>query len=95
MEGTIFITAAEMAEILGISKPYAYKIIKQMNEDLEANGFITISGKVSKKYFEEKFYGVETAQGKEKRWQLIRIRREALGMSRSIIMTGLVKTSAN
>ena len=23
MEGTIFITAAEMAEILGISKPYA------------------------------------------------------------------------
>lgn len=60
MEGTIFITAAEMAEILGISKPYAYKIIKQMNEDLEANGFITISGKVSKKYFEEKFYGVET-----------------------------------
>ena len=61
MEGTIFITAAEMAEILGISKPYAYKIIKQMNEDLEANGFITISGKVSKKYFGEKFYGVETA----------------------------------
>ncbi len=41
MEGTIFITATEMAEILGISKPYAYKIIKQMNEDLEANGFIT------------------------------------------------------
>lgn len=61
MEGTIFITAVEMAEILGISKPYAYKIIKQMNEELEANGFITISGKVSKKYFEEKFYGVETA----------------------------------
>ena len=61
MEGTILITAAEMAEILGISKPYAYKIIKQMNEELEANGFITISGKVSKKYFEEKFYGVKTA----------------------------------
>lgn len=55
MEETIFITATEMAEILGISKPYAYKIIKQMNEELEANGFITISGKVSKKYFEEKF----------------------------------------
>ncbi|WP_418372118.1 DNA-binding protein [Agathobacter sp.] len=55
MEETIFITATEMTEILGISKPYAYKIIKQMNEELEANGFITISGKVSKKYFEEKF----------------------------------------
>ena len=61
MEGIIFITAAEMAEILGISKPYAYKIIKQLNEELDAKGFITIPGRVSKKYFEEKFYGVETA----------------------------------
>lgn len=61
MEGIIFITAAEMAEILGVSKPYAYKIIKQLNEELEAKGFITIPGRGSKKYFEEKFYGVETA----------------------------------
>lgn len=61
MEGIIFITAAEMAETLGISKPYAYKIIKQLNEELEAKGFITIPGRISKKYFEEKFYGVETA----------------------------------
>lgn len=61
MEGIVFITATEMAEILGISKPYAYKIIKQMNEELEAKGFITIPGRVSKKYFEEKCYGVETA----------------------------------
>ena len=61
MEGTIFITAAEMAEMLGISKPYAYKLIKQMNEELDAKGFITIPGKVAKKYFEEKFYGVMSA----------------------------------
>lgn len=60
MEGTIFITVTETAKILGISKSYAYKIIKQMNEDIEANGFKTISGKISKKYFEEKFYGEET-----------------------------------
>ena len=58
MEGAIYITAAEMAEMLGISKPYAYKLIKQMNEELDAKGFITIPGKVAKKYFEEKFYGV-------------------------------------
>lgn len=61
MEGTIFITATEMAELLGISKPYAYKIIRQLNEELEAKGFITIPGRVSKKYFEEKFYGLESA----------------------------------
>lgn len=61
MEGTIFITAAEMAEMLNISKPYAYKIIRQMNDELDAKGFITIPGKVSKKFFEERFYGVTSA----------------------------------
>ena len=61
MGGANFITAAEMAEVLGISKPYAYKIIKQMNEELDSKGFITIHGKVSKKYFEEKFYGITSA----------------------------------
>ena len=58
MEGTIFITAAEMAEMLGISKPYAYKIIRQLNDELVAKGYLAIPGKVATKYFEEKFYGV-------------------------------------
>ena len=42
-------------------KPFAYKLIRQMNEELEAKGFITIAGRVSRKYYEEKFYGM--AQG--------------------------------
>ncbi|BCN32610.1 DNA-binding protein [Anaeromicropila herbilytica] len=58
MEGAIYITAAEMAEMLAISKSYEYKLIKQKNEELDAKGFITILGKVAIKYFEEKFYGV-------------------------------------
>lgn len=61
MEGIIFITADEMVEILSISKPYAYKIIRQMNNELDAKGFITIPVKVSKKFFEERFYGVTSA----------------------------------
>lgn len=59
MSKNIFITAQELAEMLGISKPYAYKLIKQMNNELRDKGFITISGKVSRRYFEEKFYGME------------------------------------
>lgn len=59
MRKNIFITAQELAEMLGISKPYAYKLIKQMNNELREKGFITISGKVSRRYFEEKFYGME------------------------------------
>lgn len=59
MRKNIFITAEEVAEMLGISKPYAYKLIKQMNNELRDKGFITISGKVSRRYFKEKFYGME------------------------------------
>ena len=58
MEKNIFVTAEELAQMLEISKPYAYKIIKQMNNELREKGFITISGKVSRRYLEEKFYGM-------------------------------------
>lgn len=58
MNNTLFVTAGEIAEELGISKPFAYKLVRQMNEDLEAKGFLTIAGRVSRKYYEEKFYGI-------------------------------------
>ncbi|MFV0441689.1 MAG: DNA-binding protein [Lachnospirales bacterium] len=52
-----FITPNEVAIELGISKSYAYKITRELNNELKAKGFITIAGKVSRVYFEEKFYG--------------------------------------
>lgn len=58
MSENIFISAKEVAKILEVSKPYAYKLIKQMNSELKDKGFITIAGKVSRRYFEEKFYGM-------------------------------------
>lgn len=58
MEQSIFISAQEVADMLGISKSKAYRIVRELNEELEAKGFITVSGKVSRKFFEEKFYGV-------------------------------------
>lgn len=54
----VFITAQEMAELLGISKSKAYTIVRKLNEELSAKGFITVAGRVSRKFFEEKFYGV-------------------------------------
>lgn len=54
----IFITADEVSKTLEISKPYAYKLIKQMNEELRSKGFMTIAGKVSRRFFEQKFYGM-------------------------------------
>lgn len=56
---TTFIHANEMAEELGISTDYAYKLIRVLNDELAEKGYMTLAGKVSRKYFEEKFYGVE------------------------------------
>lgn len=58
MEQGIFINAQEVAELLGISKSKAYTIVRELNEELSAKGFIIVAGRVSRKFFEEKFYGV-------------------------------------
>ena len=58
MEQGVFITAQEVAELLGISKSKAYTIVRELNEELSAKGFITVAGRVSRKFFEERFYGV-------------------------------------
>ena len=56
-----FVKAEELANDLGVSKPFAYKLIREMNEELQKQGFITISGRVSRQFFEEKFYGLRQA----------------------------------
>jgi len=50
---TTFMKVQDVADELGISKSYAYKIVLQLNEELKAQGFITISGRVNKQYFLE------------------------------------------
>ena len=34
--------------------------IKCLNQELNTKGYITVSGKVSSKYFEERVYGIES-----------------------------------
>lgn len=51
-----FYRVEEVAEVLHISIPTAYRVIKQLNDELKAKGMITVSGRVSRKYFEEKVY---------------------------------------
>ena len=53
-----FMKVEDVAKELGISKSYAYKIVQKLNADLRAKGFLTISGRINRKYFLEKFcYG--------------------------------------
>lgn len=63
MKNTMFICVDEVVEELGVSKPFAYKLIRQMNNELKAMGYITIQGRVNRKYFMEKFYGAEDQGG--------------------------------
>lgn len=51
-----FLTANDVATFMGISVPMAYKVIRRLNDDLKKQGYITISGKISRIYFEEKIY---------------------------------------
>lgn len=53
-----FIRADEVARELSVSKPYVYKLIKRLNEELKAQGFITIAGRINRQYFYERLYGV-------------------------------------
>ena len=57
-----FICAEEVAQELSVSKPYAYKLIKRLNDELKEKGFITISGRVNRQYFNERFYGMGNPQ---------------------------------
>ena len=57
MTNTLLISATEVAKELGVSKPYAYKLLQQLNGELKEKGYITIAGKISRKFFYEKVYG--------------------------------------
>ena len=59
-EGTLpmaeqsFMRVEEVAQELGVSKSYAYKIVQKLNQELKEKGYLTISGRVNRKYFQEK-----------------------------------------
>ena len=63
--GATFMKIQDVADELGISKSYAYKIVQKLNEELKAQGFITISGRVNKQYFLERVCYGTAGKGKD------------------------------
>ncbi len=59
MENKKFITPTEVASELGVSKSHAYKLVRELNQELKAKGFLIVAGKVSRTFFEERFYGLK------------------------------------
>jgi len=55
-----FMRVDDVANELKVSTSYAYKVIKSLNKQLREMGYMTIAGRVSRKYFLEKMcYGTE------------------------------------
>ncbi len=50
-------TADDIAEEAGVSKGKAYKLIKDLNQELAAKGYIVIAGKLPRAFWETKFFG--------------------------------------
>ena len=56
---TQFVTVNEISKVLGISRSKAYQIVRDMNNELKNEGYITVAGKCPAKFLERKFYGFE------------------------------------
>ena len=45
----------EVMHALSISRPYAYRVIRMLNAEMEEQGYHTLKGKVSRSYFFERY----------------------------------------
>lgn len=54
MEEKTFLTVDEVVDILSVSKSKAYEIVRHLNKEMKAKGFITVAARVSKTYFNER-----------------------------------------
>ncbi|MEG0597254.1 MAG: hypothetical protein RR502_04325 [Oscillospiraceae bacterium] len=58
MENKRFLDVNDVADYMEISVPLAYKMIRKLNDELTAQGYLIMPGKVSRAFFEERIYGV-------------------------------------
>lgn len=49
-----FLRVEEVAEEMGVSKSYAYKIVQKLNKELKSMGYLTVSGRVNRQYLDRK-----------------------------------------
>lgn len=62
MSNKMFMRVEDVAEEMGVSISYAYKLIRKLNKELKATGCITIPGRIDRKFFHKKFYSTKTAE---------------------------------
>ena len=60
--GGTFLTAPEVAQLLHISTSHAYKVIHRLNQELKAQGYLTIAGRISRDYLLQRIVGKATEE---------------------------------
>ena len=58
-------TVDDVAQELGVSKQKGYRIIRQLNKELEDAGYMTVQAKVPRTYWCERFYSGKRNVGEE------------------------------
>lgn len=51
-----FYFVEDVMKMLDLSRAKCYEIIKQLNRELEAAGYLTVAGRVPKRYFDSRYY---------------------------------------
>ena len=71
MTNKTFMTVEEVAVEMGVSKSYAYKIVKQLNEELQKLGYLTVAGRVNNQLFPQKKCVTAKRNRKEKSYEYL------------------------
>lgn len=59
MQEKMYMDVDDVCAILGVSKTYAYSLMREYNKELKAKGYIVVAGKISTKFLAEKIYGMK------------------------------------
>lgn len=58
-----FYTAQDLSELLSVSESKAYGLIRTMNEELQAQNFLIVRGRIHAAYVEKRFFGISGQDG--------------------------------
>ena len=50
-----FMTVEEVAQELEVSTSYAYKVMRELNKEMADMGYMVVSGRVNRAFFNKKF----------------------------------------
>lgn len=51
-----YVRVEEVMELCNCSESHAYRIMRELNEELKKKGYVTTAGRVSRKYLMERLY---------------------------------------